>query len=201
MTVTQRSCWINWRIPRFGSALQRLAIGSVSFGTLRAWQQWCCLARAPIPRSQGTSSVPPAPAEHRGKAASPAFCPATVQAYAALLQAHESASILGEPLLTQAGLVYLRDRLLPAALTEAESTGTRATPVANGALLPSWDTENRRLWLGTSLVKEFRQPAPNQTTLLEVFQEQGWARRIDDPLGLAAGEVEKDAKRRLHETI
>jgi hypothetical protein len=51
-------------------------------------------------------------------------------------------------------------------------------------------------------VKEFRQPAPNQTRLLDVFQEQGWATaHIDDPLPGHREETEEDAKRRLQETI
>jgi hypothetical protein len=157
----------------------------------------------PSPNAEITRNVavPPAPIEHLAKAARPTFCPAAVQAYAALLQDHESASTVGEPLLTQAGLVYLR-HLLPAALSAAEHNGTHAAPAVNGALLPCWDAENRRLWLGTCLVKEFRQPAPNQTTLLDVFQEEGWAGgRIDDPLPRAKDEGEKDAKRRLHETV
>jgi len=142
--------------------------------------------------------VPPSPPEHFGQASPCTSSTAAIQAYAVLLQEHESASILGQPLLTQAGLVYVRHRLLPAALSDAEPRSARP---ANGALLPYWDAANRRLWLGAYLVKEFRQPAPNQTTLLDVFQEQAWAGHIDDPLARTAGEAEKDAKRRLHETI
>jgi hypothetical protein len=146
--------------------------------------------------SEITRNVAVPPAKHLAKPARSTPCTAAIQAYASLLQDHESARTLGKPLLTEAGLVYVRHRLLPAALSALDPG--RST---NGTPLPYWDAENRRLWLGTYLVKEFRQPAPNQTTLLDVFQEQGWAGRIDDPLGLADGEGEKDAKRRLHETI
>ena len=44
--------------------------------------------------------------------------------------------------------------------------------------------------------------SPNQTRLLDVFQEQGWAdAHIDDPLLVLEGETEQDVKRRLHETL
>src|SRR5947207_475841 len=32
------------------------------------------------------------------------------------------------------------------------------------------------------LVKHFRRPAPNQYLILDVFQEENWPERIDDPL-------------------
>jgi hypothetical protein len=48
--------------------------------------------------------------------------------------------------------------------------------------LPRWCASRRSLWLGKKLVKAFRCPAPNQQTVLSVFQEAGWPRRIDDPL-------------------
>jgi hypothetical protein len=147
-------------------------------------------------------AVSPTPAEHLRNAACPPFSTAAVQAYVALLQDHESASLFRKPLLTQAGLLYLRRRLLPAAFCRAEQNGTTSAASPNGDLLPYWDAANRRLWLGTHLVKEFRQPAPHQTALLDVFHEEGWASgRIDDPLPRAQDEGEKEAKRRLHETI
>ena len=40
--------------------------------------------------------------------------------------------------------------------------------------------------------------SPNQEAVLEVFQEEGWPRRIDDPLPPLA---EQDPKYRLHFTI
>ena len=67
--------------------------------------------------------------------------------------------------------------------------------------MPWWDPEGWRLWLGGRVLKAFRQPAWNQTALLGVFQEQGWAAHIDDPLRRTDGEGEEDAKRRLHDTI
>lgn len=134
----------------------------------------------------------------------PALFVALGRAYAEFLQAHEHACAFGQPLLTEAGISYLRQRLLLAGVSRTVQAGNPRGPEAlpGNYLLPSWDAAGRRLWLGEQLIKEFRQPAPNQTTLLDVFQEQGWARaHIDDPLPLTQGEDEQDARRRLHETI
>jgi hypothetical protein len=62
--------------------------------------------------------------------------------------------------------------------------------------------QSRRLWLAGVLLKEFRQPSPNQTRLLDAFQEQGWVfQHIDDPLPSWPEADEEEAKRRLHDTI
>jgi hypothetical protein len=120
-----------------------------------------------------------------------------------LLQAHENATVLGQPLLTDAGVSYVRQWLLPTRPRAAALRDRTPGPVvALAPGLPSWDAQSRRLWLGGVLLKEFRQPSPNQTRLLDVFQEQGWkAVHVDDPLSAAPGEREEDAKRRLHDTI
>lgn len=86
----------------------------------------------------------------------------------------------------------------------------RQTPL-NGALFldpsggesstttkPVWDRARQRLTFHGILVKHFRQPAANQSLLLETFEEEGWPVRIDDPLP-QAGVV--CPKRRLHDTI
>ncbi|MBI3464992.1 MAG: hypothetical protein HY000_18340 [Planctomycetes bacterium] len=44
----------------------------------------------------------------------------------------------------------------------------------------------------------FKEPAPNQETILAVFQEEKWPRQIDDPLPPRAG---TDPKKRLHDAI
>src|SRR5205823_8333838 len=66
------------------------------------------------------------------------------------------------------------------------------------APLPRWDSECRELWLGDVLVKQFRVPAPNQESILNAFQEEGWPRRIDDPL---TPQHNQDPKCRLHDAI
>jgi hypothetical protein len=129
---------------------------------------------------------------------------AFVEAYTELLHAHEQAAALGQPLLTEVGLSYLRQQVLPlgSSQTPQSESGEAVRPSLTKGILPHWDAETRRLWLGGFLVKEFRQPAANQTRLLEVFEEQGWATgHIDDPLPRQPEETEEDAKRRLHETI
>jgi len=47
-------------------------------------------------------------------------------------------------------------------------------------------------------VKQFKQPAPSQETILASFEEEGWPERIDDPLPQQLGVCEKQ---RLHQTI
>jgi hypothetical protein len=126
---------------------------------------------------------------------------ATGRAYSELLKAHESASTRGKPLLTETGVSYVRQQLLrPRGSPGEDKPPTLTASQAVG--LPYWDAENRRLWLGGVLIKEYLQPAPNQTRLLDVFQEQGWENtHIDDPISSAPAESEEDVKRRLHDTI
>jgi hypothetical protein len=56
----------------------------------------------------------------------------------------------------------------------------------------------QELRLGELVVKQFKVPAANQERVLAAFQEEGWPRRIDDPLPPSP---DLDPKRRLHETI
>ena len=64
--------------------------------------------------------------------------------------------------------------------------------------IPHWDATCKRLNWGTELLKEFRKPAPNQTLILDAFEEQRWLARMDDPLPPEPG---LDPKRRLGDTI
>jgi hypothetical protein len=124
--------------------------------------------------------------------------------FAELLQADAETRANRRPLLTAEGILYIRDRLSRNAKSRRipVAADPRLGPVRTPFPVPFWDAGSRCLWLGDRLLKQFRQPAPNQTRLLAVFQEQGWAgRHIDDPLLLLAGETEADAKRRLHETV
>ena len=83
------------------------------------------------------------------------------------------------------------------ALRPISATGTSTASVAKD-LRPRWDAEMRELWLGDSLVKAFKQPAPNQETILAAFDEDGWPPRIDNPL---SPPPDDDGKRRLHDAI
>jgi len=64
--------------------------------------------------------------------------------------------------------------------------------------MPHWDPVRQELRLGEVVVKQFKVPAANQERVLAAFQEEGWPRRIDDPLPPSP---DLDPKRRLHETI
>jgi hypothetical protein len=133
-----------------------------------------------------TTPVRPGPACHP-------FCPGAAVGYARLLAAHGRAP--ARPLLTPEGIAFVRQLLL------ATGPGdTLAGPITSP--LPYWDEDSRRLWLGGLLLRQFRQPAPHQTTLLAAFQEEGWhSGHIDDPLSLEPGEGPDDARKRLRETI
>ena len=63
---------------------------------------------------------------------------------------------------------------------------------------PVWDGEYRELRVAGLIVKRFRWRAPNQETLLAVFEEEDWPHRIDDPLPRMP---EQDPRRRLHDTV
>lgn len=76
----------------------------------------------------------------------------------------------------------------------AYETNKAATP----ALKPRWDTTRRELSLEGLIVKRFRVPARNQETILSVFEEEGWAEHIHDPLPVTH---EVDAPTRLHDAI
>jgi hypothetical protein len=128
----------------------------------------------------------------------------TDRTYAELLQAHEQARALGQPLLTEAGVSYLERHLC---LAEEGLPSLRDAPPDLKLLrghdpLPAWDPAERKLYLGDRLLHEFKQRAPQQIRLLDAFQEQGWTpARIDDPLPWRRGGREEDRKERLRQTI
>jgi hypothetical protein len=78
------------------------------------------------------------------------------------------------------------------------SGGRPSVPFVEAAVTPIWDTNRRELHVGDILVKRFRQPAPNQETILAAFQEDGWPPRIDNPIA-GAGDVE--SQDRLHNAV
>ena len=63
---------------------------------------------------------------------------------------------------------------------------------------PHWDAEARELRISGHLVKRFKCKAANQETLLAAFEEEGWRRRIDDPLPPVPEQL---STRRLSDTI
>jgi hypothetical protein len=89
-------------------------------------------------------------------------------------------------------VVHLTPRGLEA--LRAQAPCAQAAP----RIVPQWDSRSRVLtWRGKP-IKRLLRPAPAQSILLTVFQEQGWPDLIDDPLpGLPDG----DAPARLRDTI
>jgi hypothetical protein len=65
-------------------------------------------------------------------------------------------------------------------------------------VVPHWDDDRRQLMYRGLLVKEFRGHPGNQERMLVVFEEEGWAPRIDDPLPPVDG---IDPAARVRETI
>lgn len=65
------------------------------------------------------------------------------------------------------------------------------------SLKPRWDAKRGVLWFGGQVVKRYLRPAPNQTTILAAFQEEGWPEMIDDPIPGGSD----DPKGRLHDTV
>jgi hypothetical protein len=70
-------------------------------------------------------------------------------------------------------------------------------PPFQPTLLPYWDSLQKRLFYGLKVAKEFHQPAPNQWTALDAFQEENWRFRIDDPLTGKNGIDRKQRRRNL----
>lgn len=60
--------------------------------------------------------------------------------------------------------------------------------------VPQWDASRRELTFRGFTVKTFRSTAPNQERILAAFEEEGWTRRVDDPLPPEAGQ---DSRERL----
>lgn len=85
-----------------------------------------------------------------------------------------------------------------AALTNARQAASETNRPATSALRPRWDATRRELSLTGLVVKRFRVPARNQETILSVFEEEGWAEHIHDPLPVTQ---DVDAPTRLHDAI
>jgi len=121
-----------------------------------------------------------------------------------VLAADKRARRNGTQLLTPAGLRCFSGLAL--AVKAGVATTAGPFPVANGRpkrrRRPRWDARLRQLWLGKLLLKEFRQPAPYQTALLDAFQRRGWSCRfVKNPLAATPDEGTEDVRRRLHDTI
>ena len=78
------------------------------------------------------------------------------------------------------------------------NTALRGLGVLGQEATPIWDRGERELRAGGSVIKRFCVPAPNQELILTAFQEEGWPKRIDDPLPPTP---EMDAKLRLRKAF
>jgi hypothetical protein len=73
-------------------------------------------------------------------------------------------------------------------------------PLASGksTWAPRWDADDRTLYVGHLVVKEYRVRSPNQEAVLSAFEEEGWPHYIDDPLSPVG---DQSPKQRLRDTI
>lgn len=83
-------------------------------------------------------------------------------------------------------------------LANARHAAYRTDRPATSTLNPQWNATRRELFLGGRIVKRFRVPARNQERILSVFEEEGWAEHIHDPLPAT---YDIDAPTRLHDAI
>jgi hypothetical protein len=93
-----------------------------------------------------------------------------------------------------------RDCFVIAAAGRAAFAPPNRPWLANGGMqvVPTWDARTGELRWGEAVVKRFRRPARNQTTILAAFEEDGWPPAIDDPL---PQRFSVDPKQRLHDAI
>jgi hypothetical protein len=97
--------------------------------------------------------------------------------------------------------VMLRTHARPEADGKQVEDVGEATPTLAGSaapIKPRWDRNTRTLWFGNRAVKQYRQPAQGQETILSTFEEDGWPSRIDDPLD--PGKL-RDVLRNLRESL
>jgi hypothetical protein len=113
----------------------------------------------------------------------------------AALAEHVFRDTAGSP---QATLAALASVVEASALANAPQAANETNTAATYAFKPRWDTTRRELSLAGRIVKRFRVPARNQETILSVFEEEGWAEHIHDPLPVTH---EIDAPTRLHDAI
>src|SRR5947209_1865553 len=64
--------------------------------------------------------------------------------------------------------------------------------------VPFYDSDRRELRVGEIVIKCFTQGSDAQEVILTTFQEENWARRIDDPL---PGKEGQERKQRLRTAV
>ena len=103
--------------------------------------------------------------------------------YATDIIPHPTTSVSAGYALTLAGRDYLTKHDMFAKLRVLnESLPTKADVEFHKSDRPLWCADRRELSFNSTIVKQFRVPARNQTKVLQAFQEEDWPDRIDDPL-------------------
>jgi hypothetical protein len=81
-----------------------------------------------------------------------------------------------------------------------QSTPNKDNGNRDSLVEPRWNDDERSLWVGDTLIKQFEKPAKNQVLVLKSFQEQKWSKRIDDPLKPGMRDYTIDGLNRHHTT-
>jgi hypothetical protein len=113
----------------------------------------------------------------------------------AALADHVFRETVGSPRAALAALAAVAETVAQA---QAPQAAYETNNSARCARKPRWDATRRELSLTGLIVKRFRVPARNQETILSVFEEEGWAEHIHDPLPI---NHDIDAPTRLHDAI
>jgi hypothetical protein len=99
-------------------------------------------------------------------------------------------------LLTESASTLFQNLLLDAVVVQPAAENTTSPPRPEG--LPYWDADDRTLYVGRQVVKEYRVRSPNQEAVLSAFEEEQWPHYIDDPLSPMG---DQNPKQRLRDTI
>jgi len=103
--------------------------------------------------------------------------------------------------LTDAGLnLARRVAQVPSAASAADSSADYQLDGRHVPPRPHWDAALRELRVAGQVIKCFKSLAANQERILTAFEEEGWPRRIDDPLP-PTPDKGQDPKRRLNDTV
>lgn len=118
-----------------------------------------------------------------------------IEVYQELIALNEQAQAVGDPLLTESGLVYLSERI-----AEAGTEWTAASP-ADPDARPHWDPVRRRLSLRGQELHTYDKPALRQACILAAFEARGWPPVILNPMPRDPCDSPEETRQRLRETV